>query len=1717
MSVDFDQVRQLYRQNRFLDAYRQTEPLWKDPTSLDRLSAEEAALGRRLAYRIGGYRTYRWIAIRGASRFGDHPLFRGHWGQVSRHKNLLEYLRDFYRRPQLNSGIAEYDCQWLCDNAEMLANVRDFREAARVMEMARSVQDGPDVEECRATMLWRQDRLDEAATIAREVWKAQGGKPSSARLICGILARQGRLDEILETLEPCATTGQSFEITLWMCWYLCARAERSHASEYKGYAQRAYELSLRLPELSPLPDKDTAAAIASARIDCALILGDRATMLENADKIRSGFHKKVVVNLQANPGGKFVLLPYRQVYQKHATCLPTSIVAVLGAFGHEIDADELSQAVTYNGTATWRAVDWLESHGYATRTFVGHRKIWRDLLDAGVPFVLMDMHMSWSHAVAAIGYDDAQGTLILHDPSSERWIQALLEGLEKSEAPFGPECLAIVPADRADLLACIPEDSIHGIAACQNCQKISQTAGHQGCRPIVDELCRRYPSHPFSRRMKALQDLSEGNLFPAIKEQEKLLGEFPDSTSLRLDLVASLGRTRDTARIIQVQGDVVERGLLPSISQNQPWRFPPAPYVAQYADYLGQHVEGMKKAVRLLNRGLFYEPGTSQLYHVLGDVFLRHGQYEQALLPHRLAATLDSTNDHHARALCDTLCRLGQEEEGIQFLRWRVEELGRRIYGAYPWMCLVGALEDMGRPDEAIVAMLQAQEAHRRDVFLQGYASQFWIRMGRWEAAQAALDIARETPGPVYLSAAVEYHRAKGQWPEALQLCEQWVAQEPANIGARRQLLSLIRCRDGSLAMESLARGWMEEHKNDEWFEEVCYEVLQQLFDGRKMDEHLRRRIAHNPLNAWAWRELGFRLVGQLDQAPPDRRAALADELGQVLRKVKELSGDCPPRYALEGDMLSALGDFTGAMDFFFKALEVDPNYSYPYRRLWSLAGRLPLEQQRDLLKRLEEYLFRQTGQLFETRGLSLAVAERLGIEDAEAAVARWIPRRPNDPEIIAAQADLWLSHGRGQSDAQRAVDLLVKATERFVNHAGLRFLLARAYAMLLQEAPQIQAFEEILRRQPLNVQARLNLAMALARGGQTDKAIQLVEEGREFSPGNANAYEAIADVQEFIGRPESSLQTVLAGTQLSPERMSLWERAIRLMQQLGQFDRALETTRKLIALFPDGAYAWYLHVLALGQGPTGNDFVVIEQALRKSLSLNAGLWATAYRLSNLLMHQNRFEDARTVVEQQMRFFEDASNHKAQLARILWVQGQRPQAIDAMAAMLAVWPKTTWGWSELLGWLEQQKDWPTVQKVLHDVPPVMASNAGFRAHRLRVLKKAGWKDPQLDELWQSLLKEFPANEDIHLNRFDVLWDDVRFAEAKGVLEPIQRLHPNSEFIAARRVHVTIRDNPPEALRQAMTIWTNLRELSSWPAAYAWEAIKNYSVAGPAVLQLYDWMMQGKPIRPSAMAGMLTHIHRAQFKRKFWDYLPVSRMSTDTRACVRALTKLLDFLEAHPWDDGRCRAQVLVALSRISRQDGWEYFRTHKSCRENTPMWAEGCRTFLYSSRRWLAQWRRHKDVEMYAVANYTLSIRGKPRKLTRLSQADWREIADSAREALGTLVYDSTPKYLACTLCEAELRLGRNEAFLAAMAQYQGLIQNPDKRFWMQGFEALPPLLPHFERLLKSQTQDPCAAAAESFITDLKSRPAWAVRLWRRLLWKRVSFWKWLTFAIRLS
>ena len=59
-----------------------------------------------------------------------------------------------------------------------------------------------------------------------------------------------------------------------------------------------------------------------------------------------------------------------------------------------------------------------------------------------------------------------------------------------------------------------------------------------------------------------------------------------------------------------------------------------------------------------------------------------------------------------------------REEEGLALLAGRVERLGHLLKGGGPWMTWVEALEDYGRPDQAIAAMTRALAARPDDAAL---------------------------------------------------------------------------------------------------------------------------------------------------------------------------------------------------------------------------------------------------------------------------------------------------------------------------------------------------------------------------------------------------------------------------------------------------------------------------------------------------------------------------------------------------------------------------------------------------------------------------------------------------------------------------------------------------------------------------------------------------------------------------------------------------------------------------------------------------------------------------------------------------------------------------------------------------------------------------------------------------------------------------------------
>ena len=102
-----------------------------------------------------------------------------------------------------------------------------------------------------------------------------------------------------------------------------------------------------------------------------------------------------------------------------------------------------------------------------------------------------------------------------------------------------------------------------------------------------------------------------------------------------------------------------------------------------------------------------------------------------------------------------------------------------------------------------------------------------------------------------------------------------------------------------------------------------------------------------------------------------------------------------------------------------------------------------------------------------------------------------------------------------------------------------------------------------------------------------------------------------------------------------------------------------------------------------------------------------------------------------------------------------------------------------------MDWLEEDADWEETRRLLQDIPPPMFTNTSFRQRRLLLLEKAKTDVTQLDQEWESLLRDFPEDISLHAKRYDILAEASRWQEAAAVIDAI-----------ASRTRRSIRSCPP---------------------------------------------------------------------------------------------------------------------------------------------------------------------------------------------------------------------------------------------------------------------------------------------------------------------------------
>ncbi|MCE5279562.1 MAG: tetratricopeptide repeat protein [Planctomycetaceae bacterium] len=1709
--VDLPQVLRLYDQVRYLDAYELTRSWWSRSDVTDRMTVEQLVHAAKLGGRLGGQRLRRWLLRLARSHDATHPLVRYYVGSDTRGgHNFFADLQQFEDHPRLEGADADLEASWLANMAVSWSLLRDFDRAHELLAASeRTAPIDAWVLCCRAWVLFHQDRWHEALDFADRSWQSRPAMPATAQVLGLILTRLGRLEELVhERLLEAARGGQSYETAQVTVAYLADLAERESGSARESLAADAWAILEDIEtRLTPLADRQTKAQLAYMRADVAMTTGDRGRLSRYSQQARHPFYRLAHENLQKNPDGRLILLPYRPLLQKHNTCLPTSIAAAAGVFARQVDQDALAEALTYGGTAIWRAVDWLKANGWATRAFAVTPERASALIRAGIPFLLSTRRMGSAHATAVVGLDEAAGVLIIHDPSSSGWSRVLLEHVHSEEAPFGPQGVAMVPQDQAARLEVIDPDQCRAMEGMIEFTKLLETRGARSAAGLVESLLAQRDDEPLVQRLHAMYLDRIGERFAAIEIQQRLLERYPHSAAVQEEFLGSLEGTRDTARVLATLGQIVDRGRVAAVGDRQFWRYVPAAIITRYADYLGVTSEGFARARRLLLKAVRYEPAAAGAYHVLGDICIWQNQADQSLLPFRLAACLEYEHDHYARSYADALRLAGRESEALEWLHRRCQRLGGLVRGGWAWRTWVMALEDYGRADEAIAAMLAAQQHSDAGGEVHSFAAEFWVRMGDWDRAWAALECAsRAGHRGLYLSAAVYLHEASGQWEQALELSGQWMTEESENAQARTAYLRQYAVAHGRKACVELAAQWLGQRQNHEMFEQIYLEQLRADFQDEAYTQVLRRRVQRNPLDAWAWRELGYSLLNEASQRKGAAAAALFDEVDAIVRRVQGLAAHDATTMILTAQAAQARGLHAPAAEMLLQAVTTDPGNGYCYDRIWMCVDHLAPDVVERIRARLCQQILRTIGPLHHARILAFRLAEQFGCQQAQQCVEEWLSRDASDPEVIEAQVDLWLTYGRGRSDAARAVEVLEEAIRRFPNHFDLRFSLADAYRSLLQEDKEIAVLREIIRRQPVNLAARANLASVLERRGQRDEAFDILRQSVRLRPDAQDAWGYLADMQWNAQQYDQALQTCIDGLAKTPLSVELRRRAIDFALELQHHHQALDLARQATALMENGAYFWYLLGDALLRCEVNNDLVEAENALNKALEYNAALFDAADRLATLLAQTRRCDQARQLIAEQRQLDGPPAAIAARLAWITWVQEKPQQAIDEMAQVVAQWPTHKWAWEQLMDWMENQQSWTRAREILHSVHPVIMEDPRLAARRLLLLEAAGVTSDELDSQWDQLLQDFPRHEAVHIWRFDQLLKRGSLDRAQGVITAIERFYPQSTYLLARKVQCFAEAGQWDlALDTACRVWQAPGEDEVWPEQTAWEAFEKHRRAPMAAQALFDRVLSNRRVRRAAMVKLTAAVALVKVPTPLALRLRQA-LGLAPSASARKLLMLLEGLDRGGWDNGACKAQVLEVLHDThSRPAAMKYWRDHKdSCRHQTPVWQKIGYMLSCSKppaaaeiRRWMCDWREHDGIEMWAIANYSSSLRK-----AKGVKEDLEELYATSRDVLQHLRGDQTMRFQAIVLCETTLRLGRIDEFLAAVRTHRALLEDYSAEHWT------PPLATHlskmlllFADLIEGKAAD--ARSRKALTAKAKAQAKLIGKSWPMVCWKR--------------
>jgi len=940
--------------------------------------------------------------------------------------------------------------RWFSTVARVLIELRDFERAAELLGRA---PPSPWVAFARAHLFERSDRYAEALAVASSV-EDPGFARGRAQVVAHVLSITNRRPEAIATLEEVTRRGDFGDLH----WFVATLYEEERRYDEAWAALAAFE------RCSPWLDAPTRANLAARRSDVAYLRGDRALAIAEAERADAPFFTALRARLAAAPvDAPRRILDVEFVRQHHLTCAPATLTALARYFEAPTDHLEVAEAICYDGTPAHSARAWAEGRGWTAREFTVDFASTKQLVDAGLPFLLSTVATASAHAQAVVGYDDARGTLFLRDPFVPVLLEVAHEGLFDGQRSTGPRGLVVVPEGRGITVPRLPDDTLwdrlHEL----------HLALRAHARDRAVELSASLAGEPIFADRATLALGSYDDDFEALAGVfERMLARWPEAAWARFGLVRVLRRVdiqkAEAALAVACEGD-----------------HDPLFDEVRAADAL-EDVRRRHEVQRWLGASIGARPDRGPGYALRARLFRGLGDHGRALDELRFASCLEPTDEALALDYFHTAHALGQTEVGLQHLKARTAATGRRSAGPHLTLARAYDLVDDGPRATAVVDELLALRPDDADA--RCAVAVALVDRGELDRARALLaEVEGKAHRVTHLRAVARLARREGDLERAAEALCEILTVNPLDEAHEALVETWVHGDQLSRAIEHLD-ATLSRFPHQRRLLVLRAQLLREHHHPRAL-EVLDALIADDPTNGWALRERAIALsdLGRL----ADAEAACA--------AASVVAPDHPSLHHLRSLLGQLAGDVEGTRAALSRVLAIDPDAAVRVAYLQTFPA---LERSERLRAMVDEVVARSvSGDAIHT-WFELAVKNGLATE-ARVFAERALEERPE--LFLAGSIALRARLQAGELDAAEA--LATAMLRRFPHVPRAWVDAAQVAAQRGDPAAEIERLERAVAQSPGYDVAVERLAQALVATGQRPRAKAVLEQGLRFSPGS--------------------------------------------------------------------------------------------------------------------------------------------------------------------------------------------------------------------------------------------------------------------------------------------------------------------------------------------------------------------------------------------------------------------------------------------------------------------------------------------------------------------------------------------------------------------------------------------------------------------------------------